>query len=188
MRTLKICSVMAVLALAGCSSDVKNSSDVSGSKAPTSSASSSVESESAAQTSSSSTSTSSDEGSSKTKPFGSTFTWDDGVAVTISKPRSFQPSPYAASDNKFKKFVVVDVTLKNGSKEPYNAMTLTTTATSGDKQSDGVFDSEKGIDLPTADILPGKTLTWKQAYGVDDTGDLVIAVDNGFGNATGYYK
>ncbi|MBO1759331.1 MULTISPECIES: DUF4352 domain-containing protein [unclassified Dermacoccus] len=188
MRNLKICSVAAALALCGCSSEVKNTNDAPGSNTPASSASSAAGEGTTPQTSSSATSTSSDEVNSKTKPFGSTFTWDDGVAITISKPQPFQPSPYAASDTKFKKFVIVDVTLKNGSKEPYNAMTLTTTATSGDKQSDGAFDTEKGVDLPTADILPGKTLTWKQAYGVDATGDLVIAVENGFGNAKGYYK
>ncbi len=122
------------------------------------------------------------------KAFGSTFTWADGVAVTVGKPTSFKPSDTAAVTNtSVKSFVKVDITLKNGSDKPVEAMMLTTRATSGDQDAEKVFDSEKGIDTPTSKVLPGKSLKWSEAYEKPGN-DFVLTVDWDFGNGSGTYQ
>jgi hypothetical protein len=144
-----------------------------------------------APTAASSSTTTAGAKSDLTKPFGSTFTWDDGVAVTVSKPAPFKPSNpevVKMQDPQSKSFVVVDVTLKNGSKEPIDAIMLRLKATTGSREAKQLFDTAAGVDLPTSKILPGADLKWKAAFGVDEGAPFVMTVDYGFGNASGIYK
>lgn len=134
-------------------------------------------------------STAADDGEDKTlsKKFGSTFTWDDGASITVSKPKAFKPSEYSSSQ-KFKDHVIMDVTIKNGSDKPIEAILFGTQATTGDAEAEAVFDGEKGVDLPTSKVLPGKSLKYKIAFGVKKGEDFVLSVSYDFGNTDGIYQ
>lgn len=121
-----------------------------------------------------------------TKPFGSTFTWDDGVAITVSKPKAYKPDEFAAIIDDSKSFVIVSVTVKNGSEEAVESISLNLRATTGEREAGSVFDDTST--LPTVKVLPGKSLKWSQAFGVDKGAPFVLTVDYGFGNATGIYQ
>lgn len=124
-----------------------------------------------------------------TKTFGSTFTWDDGLAITVSAPQPLPPSEIlTAISPDWSSFVVMDVTVTNGTSAPVPALDLRLQATTGSRQAEAAFDSSQGIELPTVDVLPGADLTWKAAFGVEEGQPFVVSVDYGFGNATGYYK
>ena len=47
-----------------------------------------------------------------------------------------------------------------------------------------MFDSGGGINLPTADIQPGQTLTWKAVFGVGTPGDLQVQAQVGFSDSS----
>lgn len=121
-----------------------------------------------------------------TKRFGSTFTWDDGVAITVSKPKTFKKSAYAAGGKDFNSAVSMEVTIKNGSAEPIEAFEVFLKATTGDVEAEAIFD--EGIDSPSAKILPGKSLKYKTAFGVNKGQDFVLTVSYGFGNSDGIYQ
>ena len=113
-----------------------------------------------------------------TQPFGSTATWPDGVSITVSKPMPFKPSEYAAVGTKAPKYVAVEVTLKNGSKAPVEAMSASLRGTSGDAEAEPVFDGERST-LPSSRVMPGKSLKWRQAFG-QPGGDITITADWSF--------
>lgn len=122
--------------------------------------------------------------SSLTKKFGSTFTWDDGVALTIGNPTPFTPSQTAFPS---KPGVVMDVTVKNESQEPVNPFMISMQATSGEQQAEQIFDTENSVGAPTASVLPGRSLKFKVAF-TKPSNDFTLQVDYGFGNAQGFYQ
>lgn len=122
-----------------------------------------------------------------TKPFGSKLTWDDGLAVTISKPVPYKPSSSGSANAADKAFVAMDVLIENGTAKPIEAVLVSTKATTGDREAHKVFDSANGIDLPTAKVLPGKALKYRIAYGVDQGKDFILTVQAGFDRKEGIY-
>lgn len=133
-----------------------------------------------------------DEGSeqeSLTKPFGSTFTWDDKLSVTFSKPQPYTPGEYAAGTENFKDFVVMDVTIKNGTSKVYDANMFTASATTGEKESDQVYDGDK-IGSPSSKVMPGKSLKFKVAFGVEKGQDFTVVINSmdRFDRADGIYS
>ena len=173
-------AICLTLPLAACGQSVSNADG------PTSSSSSSAEQPANSEASEAEESPSeAEEPSSLTKKFGSTFTWDDGVALTVSKPKEFTSGPYAAPAST--KGYLFDVTVKNGSKEPVEAFAIMLQATSDDQQAEQIFDVEAGIDAPSATLLPGRTIKYKVAF--TKPGDsFTMQVDYGFGNAQGFYE
>ncbi|MBD2760585.1 hypothetical protein IEE94_13835 [Yimella sp. cx-573] len=188
-RTALVAVLLALPVLAGCNSnDVTASSETS---STTSSPAASDGSSSAAEGASGETTTAEESGQddAKTKPFGSTFTWDDKLAITVSKPQPFTPSEYTATDSKFKKFVTMDVELKNGTSKVYETFSITLSGTSGDQQTDQIFDSANGVEMPTAKLLPGKSLKFKVAFGYTPGQDFTVVVNSidDFNRADGIY-
>ncbi|GAA1993520.1 hypothetical protein GCM10009817_39780 [Terrabacter lapilli] len=106
--------------------------------------------------------------------FGSTYTWDDGMQVTVSKPQNFKPSQYAAVMGKQTKFVLFTITVKNGSKQKID-LVGSATAQSGSGEASPVFDSGKGVEsAPMTPLLPGRKVSYNAAFGVDDPKDIVL--------------
>jgi hypothetical protein len=116
-----------------------------------------------------------------TAKFGSAYTWTDGMKVKISKPADFKPGEYAAGTDNFDAFVVFTITITNGSKKKYDPSLFYMTVQSGDQEGDAVFDSEKGVGgTPNTAVLPGRSVSFKQAFGVKDPKDNVDEVSPGF--------
>lgn len=116
----------------------------------------------------------------KTNPtFGDTYTWPNGLAVTIGEPqeatfvKEYTADLYDVSKGTL---IAFDVTLYNGTDADFEALRISTQMISGNKQTDMVFSTEDGFDLPTVTVLPGNTLEWKIAYIVDDPADMQLSV------------
>jgi hypothetical protein len=89
-----------------------------------------------------------------TVAIGQTFTYKDGVAVTVADIKPYQPTnPYVidATESAYQG----TLTLVNGTKTPLGAALTTTNVTVGSTQAGRIFD---GVDVPTADLAPGQTL------------------------------
>jgi Protein of unknown function (DUF2510) len=115
----------------------------------------------------------------ETAIFGETWEYTDGLAVTISEPRSFEPSGTAIAPEAAA-YVLFDVTIANGTDEPYEPLVITSMQ-SGSTEAEEVFDSENGLDgPPNTTLLPGREVTFQIGYGVAETGDLVLEFTPGF--------
>ena len=120
-------------------------------------------------------------GSDTAKFGGEGYTWTDGLSVKVSKPAAFKPSDTAAGTDQFKNFVAMTVTIKNGSKKNYDPSQFYMTVSSGDQEAEQVYDSGQGISgTPSTTVLPGRSVTFKQAFGVKDPKDIVAEVRPGF--------
>ena len=172
MRKIIPLAFVAVLGLAGCgtSGEVTDGS-ASGSNRPADSATN----EEAAATETS-------EAAAKNPVFGETYTFENGVAVTISAPQPYTPSEYAyVGEPAPAAFVAFDVVVVNGSAENYDPTMFTATMQSANVESEQVFDSENGIEgSPTTTVLAGREAAFKMAFGAADPADLVMEVSPGF--------
>lgn len=112
-----------------------------------------------------------------TGKIGDTYTWDDGVSVTVSQPKSFKPTEAAAGnyDKSLKDFEKYTVTIKNDSDEPVDPTLFNMTGNSGGKEAERMFDT--GISsLPTTKIQPGKSLTFDVGFAMADHKDASFDV------------
>lgn len=112
-----------------------------------------------------------------TGKIGDTYTWDDGVSVTVSQPKAFKPTDSAAGnyDKSLKDFEKYTVTIKNNSDEPVDPAQFRMTGNSGGKEAERMFDT--GISsLPTTKIQPGKSLTFNVGFAMADHKDASFDV------------
>ena len=103
---------------------------------------------------------------------GQSFSWEDGTTATIEAPQPYQKSEWAAGGEGYDHTVQMKVTVTNGSDVPLDASFTSPVVTSGEREGDEIFDDEVGGG-PTSSILPGRTVTFTAAYGVDDPADVV---------------
>lgn len=114
---------------------------------------------------------------------GESFAWDNGLTVTLSKPKPYTPSQYVLEyeDFPYKSFVVVTVTVANGSLEPYDPSQFMESVQSGDVESSELYDTDNGIgEDPQTRVLPGHKVSWKFGYNVKDPKDVTVEVTPGF--------
>lgn len=104
--------------------------------------------------------------------FGETFEWEDGTEATISKPVPYTPTAYAAGGEGYQHHVKMTVKIVNGSSLPLDASFTSPTVSSGEREGDEIFDDNMGGG-PMSSILPGRTVTFDVAYGVDDPADVI---------------
>lgn len=116
----------------------------------------------------------------KNPKFGQTYTWENGLAVTVSTPKPFKPSEYAAAE-KATAYLEWTVTIVNGTKDNYDPSLFSTTLQSANTEASEVFDMENGFEgSPSTTLLPGRESKFKIGYGVQDPKDLVLEVTPGF--------
>lgn len=109
-----------------------------------------------------------------TVPFGETFEWEDGVKVMIETPTAFTPTEWAAGGEGYEHHVKMKVTIVNDSDAPLDASFASPTVQSGQREGDEVFDTDNGLEgAPLSSVLPGRTVTFHSAYGIDDPSDIV---------------
>ena len=119
--------------------------------------------------------------------YGDTAVWEDGMEVTISEPEGYEPSEYVELSGEGEP-VVMEVTVKNGTDEPFQAHSMHTAASSGGQEAERIYDMENDIDLPSTDVRPGKEITYKIGYEVKDKGDVDLDLNPGFEYDTAYYS
>lgn len=111
---------------------------------------------------------------------GETFKYTDGLAITISKPQPYKPSPYAAV-KKSPYYRLFIVTIVNGTGKRYDTSQFSTTLQSANEEADESFDSEKGLEgAPSTTLLPGREARFKIGYGMTSATDLVLEANPGF--------
>ena len=113
------------------------------------------------------------EGGTSIATWGESVTLPDGEGtITIGAPQPFTPSESAAFDE-WPEYVVFEVTEVNDGTEPAPAG-WSLTATTGDQEATQVFDSAQGIEVATATVMPGKSITYKVAFGRTPGEDFVL--------------
>lgn len=108
-----------------------------------------------------------------TAPFGSAYTWTDGLSVTIGEPAPYEPSEWAAKGEE-ESFVVFDVHVINNTGAPWDPALLYATIQSGNQEGTRVFDSGQLPPEPTTTLLDGREVQFQMAFGVADPSDLVL--------------
>jgi hypothetical protein len=113
--------------------------------------------------------------------FGETWTYKDGLRVAIGKLEPFKPSEFASFRKGDKKFVKFHVVIGNRTNKRFDPNLFSTTAATGDREAEEVFDSSKDLNgSPSTVILPGHTKKFWIGYGVDKGKDLVLEVSPDF--------
>jgi hypothetical protein len=109
--------------------------------------------------------------------FGQRVTFDDGLAVEVTTPQPYKPSRYAAGHDG-DRAVTFDITVVNGSDEPYDAVMTMVNATHGGRQVSRIYDSANGgSENPAGTVLPGKSTTFTVALSLGEAvGDLQLEV------------
>lgn len=108
--------------------------------------------------------------------FGTTYTYTDGLSVTVSAPQPYQPSPYAAGVDGFSQFVVFDITVVNQTGTNWDPVLFGASVQSGNQEASQVFDSGNLPANPSTVVLSGREAVFKMAFGVMDPNDLVMEV------------
>lgn len=112
--------------------------------------------------------------------FGQAYKYDDGLQIIISAPKPYKPSRWAAF-KKSKGYLVMTVTVLNGTSAKFEPAMFSMTAQSGDEEGDQVFDSGNGLKgAPSTKLLKGRQAKWKVAFGVKNPKDLVLEVTPDF--------
>lgn len=111
--------------------------------------------------------------------FGDTWTWEDGLEITVSEPEAFKPGEYSAGGEGYDSHVKFDVTIENKSGEPFDASLVYLTMQSGTSEGEEVFDD--GLEgSPSTTLLDGRKVTFTSGFGVEDPSDLVLEVTPDF--------
>lgn len=108
--------------------------------------------------------------------FGDKGALPNGMEVQVSELRPYDPGPGAAIGKGDKAFVAYTVTLTNNTGKIYDASDYTSSATTGDREAEEVYDGDIG-GSPYTKVLPGRSISFDQAYGVDKGSDFVLYVD-----------
>jgi hypothetical protein len=112
----------------------------------------------------------------KTLAFGKSYTWDDGVTVTVGKPKKFMPSEFAVVE-KTKDYLRFTVTVVNKSNKPVDLGLTYISVQSRNQEADHVFDSPTGLNgPPDTKVSKGKESEFHVGFGVADARDLVMEV------------
>ncbi|KQQ06182.1 MULTISPECIES: DUF4190 domain-containing protein [unclassified Rathayibacter] len=114
--------------------------------------------------------------------FGDTFAYTDGVTLTVSAPEEFTPTEYAAGADQAVN-VVFTLTIQNGSGQNLDPFTYADVS-SGGVEASRIFDTD-GVagDIstsPSTVILPGGSVTWKEAYSLADPASIVMQLSPSF--------
>jgi hypothetical protein len=112
----------------------------------------------------------------ETLAFGKSYTWDDGVRVTVGKPKEFQPSGFAAVE-KDKRYVKFTVTVANKSNKRLDLGLTYISVRSDNEEADQIFDSGTGLTgPPDVKVLKRREAKFDVGFAVTDPKDLVMEV------------
>ncbi len=113
--------------------------------------------------------------------FGQTYTWADGLAVTVSAPADYKPSKSAAGAKAGVPYLVFTITIVNGTDTPFDPVLFHATAQSGNEEAEPIFDSANKVGgSPSTKVLPGREVTFKIAFSTPTPTDVVLEVSPSF--------
>ena len=100
--------------------------------------------------------------------------------MLVSDPRPYEPSSIAREFAPAAAYLVLDVTVVNGSTEVYEPAVFHATAQSDNTEARQVFDVEGLTQQPSTPLLPERESKFQIAFGVSNPADLVLMVRPGF--------
>ncbi|MGW6569872.1 DUF4190 domain-containing protein [Streptomyces sp. NPDC054975] len=109
--------------------------------------------------------------------FGQTFAYEDGIKVTVSKPRAYKPDQFAAGHTKGNSAFQVTVTIVNGSKETLDVTGALVDASDAEgAQADAIFDGSNATQMFQGNVLPGKQAKGNFAFSLpaDASGEMQV--------------
>jgi Domain of unknown function (DUF4352) len=127
-----------------------------------------------------------------TATFGGTYTYTDGLAVTVSKVGGYTPSAYAAGTHPGDPAVVLTVKVTNGTKKAFDTSLLgvNTKAGTDGAAADAIFDDSMGGGF-SGTIVPGSSATAKFAFdipkGARGALDIEVQPDSGLEYASWHW-
>ncbi|MGW7417375.1 DUF4190 domain-containing protein [Streptomyces sp. NPDC054863] len=100
----------------------------------------------------------------KPKAFGSTYTYKNGVSITVGKPVPYTASSTAAGHTRGYKSFTVKITLKNGSKEKFDSLyAIPRFKDADDAEVQKIFDGDVPSSFRGA-LHPGRSKTGTYAF------------------------
>lgn len=110
--------------------------------------------------------------------FGDTMVWDDGVELGVSAPEPFTPTEYASGAD-LPNNIVFTITITNNSDANLEPLAYSRLS-SGGQEGSQIFDIDNPAGdismAPTTVILPGQSVTWKEAWSVADPASLTMQI------------
>lgn len=165
------------LILTGCGVSASETSDAGqGSNAPAASQASAGDKTAKPADDSGSDDSAGDDAAAK---FGAAYTYKDGISVTVSAPKPYKPSEYAAGAEKYKSFVSFEVRLVNKTGSSWDPSVFSATVQSNNEEGEQVFD-EGTEGAPDTKLLNGREVKFTIAYGVANPKDIVMEVNPDF--------
>ena len=110
-----------------------------------------------------------------TAAFGQTYTYEDGMAVRISKPKPFTPGEYDYIPKGATTFRIFKVTITNGTAKPFDPNLAHVTVAAAGAEGEQLYAESVGS-APSTKIRPGKSVTYSVAFGLRGTSDLTVEV------------
>lgn len=114
-----------------------------------------------------------------TAAYGDTYTYTDGLTISVSKVATYTPSQYAAGTHPGDEAVTLTVKITNGTKKPFDTDLVSVNVKAGaDGAATGqIFDDTSGIGF-SGTVVSGATATAKFEYDIPKgaTGKLDIEV------------
>lgn len=108
--------------------------------------------------------------------FGETFTYEDGLALTVSAPEPYTPGEYAFGAEQAAN-VLLTVTIVNGTTENFDPTLAYPSVSSAGVEGDDIIDSDAGLNLAPQTAVPaGQTITWQVAFSVADAAQMVLEI------------
>jgi hypothetical protein len=110
--------------------------------------------------------------------FGQTFTYSDGLAVTVAPPTAFRASSTAAGDTNPHAFSTT-VRVTNNTGTAFDPTLLTVSMTTDGAPASSIVDSARGINgfAPQNQLQPGRSMTYKVAFSTTaNTGEAQVDV------------
>lgn len=109
---------------------------------------------------------------------GESFTYSDGLQVTISKPEAFTSSEWSFPESS--PGLRFTVTIVNGTGTKYDPSLELVNAQIGNTEAEQIFDTENGLDgSPSTSVLPGREVTYKVGFAGTDAENLVVEYQPG---------
>lgn len=106
--------------------------------------------------------------------FGADAALEEAV-VQVGKPTKHKLNKTDGFvEGKWKAFSAVNVSITNTGTEPLDTSDFWITATTGSRAAAEVF--EPGLGNPNVKVLPGKSVRFKTAFGVDKKKPLIVSV------------
>jgi ABC-type glycerol-3-phosphate transport system substrate-binding protein len=117
--------------------------------------------------------------------FGSALDLGDGIALTITSPKTFVPGNFASNYLTGQAANLFDVTVKNGGTASLDASTILLQAASGANTCTDVLDGDNGINgAPIDPIAAGASVTFKFAIACDAKSGDPLTLSVGVGTST----